>query len=353
MVRKFFSSCLAIIFVPIFVVTILVIGAKYDVFNPNFYLNVFDKSNFYTEVVQNLPNILGQSLTGGDNNAFGPLTGEDIASSIQESINPTWLKNNLQNTITSIFNYGSGKIYSIDVIIPLKDIKLSFINSISQKFNTKIAALPQCTDQQFQELQSKNLSPTSLNCIPSGTNIEKLENQFKNDLTSGDQSLMNTLPDNYNLNEQLNKNPLLLSNIKKAFSYSNTLFYVLLITSLLLLTIIALINMKNVSTMLKWISIPILISAILLLISAIFGNLILNSMASGFIIDSTAQVKSFIFNLIGTITKQFFSFYYYCSSILIILSIITIVIAIKISNKTKTLDNPKPEVNNNDIANKK
>lgn len=344
MARKIFSSCLAILFVPIFLVTIIVIGVKISAFNPNFYLSVFNKSDFYNQITQNLPSLLSQSFIEGDSvNAFNPLTGEDIAVSIQESINPTWLKENLQKIITNIFNYGSGKTYTIDAIIPLKDIKLSFIDNITQKFHEKISTLPQCTNQQVQEIQSQNLSSTALNCLPSGSNVEELEKQFKDSLISGDGSLINVLPDEYNLNEQFNKNPIILTNIKNAFNYSNIAFYILLTASLILIVIIALINMKNTSVMLKWISIPILISAIFVLISVLFGNLALNTMASGFIIDSTAQIKSLVYALIGTTTKQFFNFYYYCSAILIVLSVVMLIIAIKIGKNSDEVKNPQPE----------
>lgn len=329
MARKIFSSCLTILFVPFFLITILFIGAKLSIFNPNFYTKILDKTNFYTEICQSLPGALSQSFTQKDGStAFAPLTANDLASSLQESISPTWLKDNLQKSIIAIINYGSGKIYSIDIIIPLKDLKNSIIDNLSKKFNTKITGLPVCTDQQLQQLQSQNTNPLSQNCIPSGINIDEIKKQFNDGLTSGKDSLLTVLPDQYNLNDIFNKNPAILMNLKKFFDYSNLLFYILIIVSALLILIIALINIKNISIMLKWISIPLFIAAILFLLSTIFGNLILNSMTSNLALNLPQEIKSLVYSLIGTATNQFFSFYYYFCTILILLSVMLLIVAV-------------------------
>jgi hypothetical protein len=334
MLRKFFSSCLAILFVPILLTTIIAIGIKLSLLNPNFYLKIFDKSNSYTELIQTIPLNLSQTLQQGDSTTFGPLTQDDLMSSLQESISPTWLKNNLQKILFGVSDYGNGKTYSINEIILLKDVKNTFIESISKKFDNKITDLPTCTKEQAKNMPTENVDPISLSCLPNGTDIEKLKKQFKDELSGGDDSFLKNIPDQYNLSDIVNKNPLLSTNIKTVFGYSNIVLYSLITISTLLLLIITLINMKNISVMLKWISIPLLIVAILTLLTALLGNLSLGVIVNGSTFNlPSAEAKVLLYTIINIAIKQFFIFYYYCSGILMIFSITLLVIAIIISKK--------------------
>lgn len=331
MARKIFSTLFTLIFLPIFFITIMFFSLRFSLFNANFYKSTFTRANFYNELLSQDSASILKSLTQNGQNLLGPLSADDLGAAINQSVDQNWAKTEINTTFDQLLNYVTNKSAKISAIYNFADQKKKLIDNISAKLNEKINALPICTSSQLKELQNQDGGNAALSCRPAQMSAADFQNSLMEGLT-GKEGLFTKIPDQYNLGDIISKYSF-LNSAQRFYSFYNIGSWVALGVSLFLLLIIALINMKNIARMLKWLSIPMLIVSAPILIFSLFGNLLAPVLLSGYLITLSAVLKDLIRSIIQSASGQFFGSFEIIAGAVVLISIIMLIISSILNKK--------------------
>lgn len=338
MIRKFFSSLLVVILVPIFLIFLIALSAKFSILTPQFYQTAFQKADIYTKIVKDAAPALFNSIGGknGEGNGrfgLGPLGAEDISKVLEETVKPEWLQTQVEMGLTNFFDFATGKNKDLVIVIPLSEIKSKAVENLSQTFRNKIDSLPTCTAEELKKLQSQDKEGGfSFNCKPSGANSQNLEEMVMSSIT-GKEGLLSQLPNEYNVDEIILKKPGASEAISRFFTIFGMIFKALIIALGVLIFLLILINHKYILGAFKWLTIPIMISAAIVLTLSLFVHLLSAGLIGGYLTILPGELKSIAtFTAIDLIGQLFFKFELY-SGIAFGSALILLIIAIILSKK--------------------
>lgn len=328
--RKFFSNLFAFAFVPIFALFLIAAPIKYFLLNPDFYKTAFDKSDFYESITAVIPPAL-EAITKGNFKGFGPLTVADISQILRESVKPEFLKPQIENALDQFFNFAYKKSPAIKIVVPLGDLKKTVADNFNQSLHSKLESLPVCTPEQLQEFQSQ-ASGGVFNCKPEGIALGELEKAFSEGI-SGPEGLLTKLPDEYNATAALSKKPETLKQIQDFFSAFIIIFWILQIASALLLLLLALINLKYLPGMLKWVSIPAIVGSLPILVFGLAAKILTPAVAASFLTKLTPETKTLATSLISNFTASFASYFIIYSGITLAVAVVLLILGIILGKK--------------------
>jgi len=332
MLRKLFSSCFSILFVIIFLVALILLNLNLSILNVNNYKTAFQKSDFYNQILGKGVTYFISGMNQGGKSSFGPLTEQDITTTIKKSITPQWLQIQVDKIFDQSFNKITGKSTSINIVIPISDVKKSLSDNLTSILKIKVAGLPTCTAEQLKQINSnKDQNSYNFECIPSSMSTAEIENSLLDGIT-GKEGLLTKLPDQYNLGEIISKGPF-LDTAQRGIDIFRMVMWISLSVSIVLLLIILLMNMKYIPGMLKWITIPLLIVSISVLILGVIGYFSINSLVGGFTISLPNEFKVVIFDLIKSFSGNLFISMMSITGIIFLISVVVLIISIVLGKK--------------------
>lgn len=334
MARKILSCFFAVLFVPIFIILLIVFGIKSSVFSANFYKTTLQKSDIYNQLLDRSGSLLS-GMVGGESSrlGLGPINTDDLQKILKDSISPVWLKTQIENIPDKFFAFANGKNSTLDIIIPLTDIKKTLPENLSKVIKAKIETLPTCTSEQTKKLQSqKEGEPMSFDCKPQGMDVSQIESGLLESIT-GPKGLITNLPDQYDIGKIINQSPQTVPAIQRFFYFANIIFIILLIASVLLFVFIGLLNVKYLPGMLKWLSIPLLIASGAVLIFGFFGQVILMVLLGGYTTTLPAEMRTLVNSLIGVFSQNLSSHFKLIPGIILVLAIALLIVAIVLCKK--------------------
>lgn len=332
MLRKLFSTCFSVLFVVVFLITLILFGLNSGILNVNNFKSAFVKADFYNQIFDKGITYFLQGMTGQGSTGLGPISTDNITSTIKKSIPTDWLEKHVNNIFDQTFSFITGKSNSINIIIPVSEIKKSLSDNLSSTLKTKIDKLPNCTSDQMKQFNSQDTGNSfNFECKPSNMNTADLENSMLDGITGKD-GLITKLPDQYNLGEIMSKGNF-LSEVKRFVDLFRIGMWISLGISFILFAIIVLMNMKYIPGMLKWLTIPLLIVSIIALALGGIGYLTINSLVGGFTISLPNEFKVIIFDLIKSLTGNIFFGFELNAGIIFVISIVTLIVAISMQRK--------------------
>lgn len=332
MIRKIFSILFTLIFVPIFFIALILFSLRFSIFNANFYKYTFIKADLYNQVLDKNTASMLKGLTHDGANLLGPLSADDLSVVIKNTIDKSWAEEKINKTFDQALNYITGKSTNVSLILDLTDLKKKLNDNLATTLQNKLKSLPICTSEQLHEQQNQpGGEKFGFDCKPPTTNLNDLEKSITEGLT-GKEGLLTTISDQYDLGATMMKLPFFAS-AQRAFVFYNIGTWLALGLSLFLLLLIGLINMKNISRMLKWLGIPLLIVAGPMLFFALVGNFILPMLLSGYFMTLPTEVKVLVNILAKTASGQFFGYYEIVTGITVLIAISMLIISSVIHKK--------------------
>ncbi|MCL5795285.1 MAG: hypothetical protein M1338_02920 [Patescibacteria group bacterium] len=331
MCRKSVAVFLIILFVPIFILTVIGWSLKSTVLNPNHLSKQLDKNNIYDQVLNSAPKILLQTLSQGkDQPQQLPLNEQDIANAVKESVTRDWLKINAQLVISEVLNYLNGKSNQIQATIDLKQIKSGLEKFQITLLKAQVSTLPECTSS----TQTNNNN--DLNCRPKNMSVDQLLVEINKNPESKQENLASGIPDTWNIGTILNpqNGPSTLTPIRQFISFFNIGWIAAAITSAVLFILIALLIFKPLPSLLRWLATTLLIPGILLLSSAT-ANLIISAFIKGSTWNLPAGLSDLANKLVAAVLSGFANRITYISIGIILIAIIFYIIAVIIKPKIK------------------
>lgn len=335
--RKILAVLFILIFIPVFLITLVTFNAKSTILNPDFYKKQFSKEKIYSQLVNtSLPSLL-TGLFQGDKETF--INSEQLEVLVQETIKPEWLEAQITIILEGLSSYLKGKTATLEGKISLVELKKSLVPAFNKAMTEGWKDLPECTPEQMKNLERKDKDMTSLECLPPDFDAEELNQQ----LSLNEEDLgINQIPDDYDLNQLITgpqepgqKN--ILETIRKTLVYIKTGLYILVGLCLFLLIIIALLIWKPFSSILKWLATALLIPAGLLLIFALLSHFSSLAFIKGFLGTLPIQFLTLIDLLAATLIQPFFINLEIVSGIIILLAIIVFIVAHYLAKKNPVI----------------
>lgn len=330
-IRKFFSFIFALILVLVFLAFLLALGLKFSFLNQNFYKDAFRKADIYNALVTNAAPAVFSMV--GENASFGlgPLGTEEITKVLEETVKPQWLQGQVETAISNFFDFANGKNNDLNIVLALSEIKKSAAENLSGTFRAKMETLPTCTAEELKKLQSQNKEGGfSFNCKPSGASSQDLEEMVMSSVTGKD-GLLSQLPDQFNIGEAILKKPGANESILRFFTIFGMVFRALSIALGILILLLALINRKYWPGMLKWLSIPLMIPAAIVLVLAVIAQIVATALIGGYLTVLPGALKSLATTKAITLIAQFFWIFEFYSGIILVGLIIILILAIILS----------------------
>jgi hypothetical protein len=328
--RKFFAFLLLLIFISVFISTIITWNIKSTLLNEEFVKEELSKNQVYEFIHDEaFPNLIAE-LESEDIegvSATGVFTAKDFTSLLQNSISVKFLQTEAEEAIDNTYPFFLSQKNNFEITLDLETVKKSFGDSFTKLIKTKIKKLPACSESQLFEVD-ENTSTGEILCIPppltSGEIIKTL------DLSRLEKEILNELPDKlFITNERIitkSESSKLLSNLEWSDNYPQdtkdtlaeiregiTLFKlasnVLIVSSVIILILIAALRYGSVRSMTRWVGWALLLPSFLVLSTTLFVNLFLISSLSGFFsslfseifdLGSSSQDVQFIEFFIGS-----------------------------------------------------
>ena len=249
--------------------TLALFGMRHTLLNANYYKSALKQSGIYNEVLENGGSLIYEKISE-NNNIMGEIfSAKDISKIISSSISAQWLEEQTNKLIDEAVDYSLGKTQEFKFEIPLDQIKNTMLEGFISVFRDKFNTLPICTQSQIEAFELTGLSEV-VNCKPIGQSFAEIENSIRNN------DSLKVIPDNFNIGDYITQSPLIFSNIRNAVSTINIVFWSTAVVSFLLFLFIVLLNLTNISGLLKWTSIPLLIVSILFFIVVSIAKLMMS-----------------------------------------------------------------------------
>jgi len=345
MARKIFSFLFAFLFVPLFIIFLVLLNLKLTILSPVFYKSVLNETNIYTEIIAQAPNIIQEQMASqqGKEGEGGAVSQQaipqDFLEIAQKSISADWIKSQAEKIIDGVFDFANGKTKTLDITISLVEFKQTFITKFVAGVKEKGQALPQCTAEQTQKLQTEGQTSFLPECLPQGINVDESISQLTTQLQKG---LNDSIPNEFVFGKDFGD----LHNlevIQLAFQIFQIVLYSLLGISLLLLLFLFLLNKRKENKGLAWMAVPILIASTIVLL-LIFAGFFIFLVSSGLWLNQLSATLSPLVQKLVSIasTKLVFSFVLTAGSAFL-LSIILLILAHIIKKKYRKNEKQKTQ----------
>jgi len=239
---------LAVLFIPIFLITFALYNLKTTVWNVGFYKSEFMKIDLYSSVEKNMPEIIEQTL-GEEQKS------EELIQAVQNTVKADWLKNKIEQNLDNVFDWFYGKTDSLNIVISISDLRENFFVEMEETYNT----LPICTSKNIPEERSLQLT-----CRPPGKSFVEFKQEMES--SSGGEFLQD-----FTFNEKPQQNiPKFLATPGKS---ANLIFYILLGLSILILALLGIMAKDSLRSLFRWLGIPLAIPSFFLLILSLTGGI--------------------------------------------------------------------------------
>lgn len=249
---------------------------------------------------------------------------EEVGSIIKAAITPDQLQQETEKTIDAIYSYNSLQSDSINLTYELSLYKKNLAKAIEKAFVNKLDKLPKCSQNQLQDLYSRDNFEKLPSCIPTGISSEQALKEFKFDQKIS--SEIANLPDKIIITEkQISSSPKNtnlfksghspfagLTKVRENLSRFLGLVYPSTATTIIFLLIIVFLRLPSWRSVFTWVGISLIISGItvslialvLKLLPYLAGEPILNPFGLGS--EGIRLIKNILVALSAGFTNQIF-----------------------------------------------
>jgi len=261
--RTFFTALLALVFVPIFIISILVFNFQAVLLNKDSLKNSLEKTGFYQKIVPAVVRDVDiKSLSASY------LTKADILEPANKVLPPDSIKSEMEKTIVGVYPYLLSKTDRLDLEYDLTPYKKALSAQAQKIIKNKIKSLPVCRNSNSASQSSEALP----SCRSQDISIDELTNQTINNFNDSLDSLPNqiivtqsklkTIPPNSNI--KLNKTPEeLLKPLRSYLAKLPTVIGATLLILLALMILIVLLKWGSSKVIAKWVGWTLLVSSVL------------------------------------------------------------------------------------------
>jgi hypothetical protein len=326
MCRKTLAVFLAIIFVPIFITTIVFISLKSTLLNQNFINTQLNKNNAYTSVTNIALDVFQQQLAPQEESQTTNILFSNLSTIVKQKLPADYLKSQLEPVINGFFAYLKGTSSQFSQTIDLKPFKAAVSSATLQNLDEQLKNLATRKSQQ-------DYNSNTLNCIPANMSAQDIKDQWEKLIK--EKNFLQSIPDNLNVGTTNSPNSTqTLNQSKQFYNYLQIAFVVFLFISIILFICIGLLIFKPASSLLNWLATILLIPGTILFFS-VFGNYLVTMFLKGSSWNLPAETSAVLNNLIGSLIKGFIGNIAIYASILVVLAVIMYIISAIIKKRSK------------------
>ncbi len=285
--HKWLGVLLAILFVPIFIICFVLYNLKTTFFSTNFYKSEFRKINLYSQLVENIPELIGGFAADGQSQEFAQIA--------QKSIKAEWLQQEVEKNLDNIFGWFHGRKENFKIEVNLVPIKGEFEKKFFEQMEKEYNSLPECTGSESEmssesttgwELETipedsldetpKESSTMPFSCRPQGVTFEEFQKEMMSGSQDQESFQFNQFPDEYKFEKTPQEMaipgaPSFLTG--SPFKIFNWAFYILLFLTVGILALIGIMARKSLRSLFRWVGIPLAIPSFFLLAISVVARL--------------------------------------------------------------------------------
>jgi len=284
--RKFFAAILTLIFVILLPIALYAQSIKSTVFKPAFYKSELVKHSIYQKVLDEISRQLFASEMVESMGEIPLFSVDEVQGILEEIITPDWLQENVEMVIDKAFTWFNSDqdIQEVEIIISLVDLKNQAVEILNSTMTKKFDSLPECNPQDLERL-SEGFEGGST-CRPLGITADNLRQYIDItefiDILPDQLDVMGLLSGEVTFGEVEDENvqaPFEADEIFKmltewrrmihlAFLALNFLYVLLAVFFVLIIVLV----IKSVRSVIRWAGFNLLISGIILFISALLAR---------------------------------------------------------------------------------
>lgn len=264
--KSIVATTCAIIMIPIFALFIFSLTMKNTLINPNFYKTNLKAANTYDRILNEaIPSLIMDSGTP-DADVSNILVKKGIIYIIQKSIPATWVENETNSLIDTTTQYIANPNANQKIIVGLNEFK-SYIEEANDGLLILEQIIPSCKDAS-QSTEASKLLNVSIDCSSMTMNLDQIKANIKNFSVSLDKFSQTEI----DLSKKIESGLDTITQIQTFAKNIQSYYIGSIITLIILALIITIIKFKNIIALCKYLSLPISISALLVLITTFITN---------------------------------------------------------------------------------
>ncbi|MBX4201776.1 hypothetical protein KW803_02690 [Candidatus Saccharibacteria bacterium] len=188
--RKLLLGVLSFLFIVLLFATAFDVGFVKIASQPTTVKKLVAESRIYDSVI---PGLLEQTKTIDTNAGTIVVTDPAIQKVANQAISPTYIQQNTESAIDSIYKWLEGDTPQPDFKIDLAAVKTNFANGVATTVEQRLAALPACTVAQTTVItQNDQFDAVNATCLPKGTTAAQAAAQVRNSIAGGEALLDKT-----------------------------------------------------------------------------------------------------------------------------------------------------------------
>ena len=318
-------KCLAAFIVFLLFLTISGIIGFYQVqklTNPDFVIETLNESGIYNNL-EGLGDVLAQS-----DKEQSPQS-KIYFRALAKNVDPNWVQSQIEINLPLFTDYLSRKTPTFDVTFDLRKYKENLPASFREAITETSKELPTCKEGQPQ---TQDNFPT---CLPAGTTPEQIVSQISD---SDIQSMVNEIPNTYNLSDAVKNPEKTFYGPKLAFTIMNIGLIVLIVLTIIFLGLLAILGLSYWPAILRWIGLALVLPAGLNLLMDGIWQLIQASVQGEFLKGINPQVLPIVTPLIETLNQNLMKPGFLISGIIFGVGLILIILSYALPHPPE----PKP-----------
>ncbi|HEY5668317.1 MAG TPA: hypothetical protein VIR03_04105 [Candidatus Saccharimonadales bacterium] len=149
-------------------VTLLAFGALFSINqtlgSPGKLQSTLKKSGIYDTIAANIVQ-QATSQTGAKLDTSGQ---QALQKAVNSAVSPSYLEQQTNTVVQGIYNWMQGKTPNLSFSIDISSVKSQLVNGLADQASQRAATLPACTPQELRDMNTTNIDPFTVSCLPPG-----------------------------------------------------------------------------------------------------------------------------------------------------------------------------------------
>lgn len=299
------------------------------VVNPQYYKDIFTKSNTYEDLLEKgVPSVVMQA-TISDDAMMNMLARQGIVYVIKNSIPASWIQDKTELLIDDISQFIKNSKKNPEIVLQLHDID-SYLVQIGDGLTVLEQIIPSCADAKNTSDELKGLINVDIDCANMAVSLDDIKGQISKAKIAISQLEVAEV----NLTDEVQKGADFFTGVNQFANRVSGMYWWSLVIFILSLVVILLLQYKDIYKLIKYIAIPIAGSSGMVLLAALISKpSVLRSIDDNFHLETTQEMHDIIIRFLHTAVIDRYTSVITISSILLVISLAIFIVSILLHRK--------------------
>ena len=296
-INTFFSYLLAFLIIPTFICLAFFSTLHYTIFNPDFHKKNLIQTDAYNRLIQDgVPSVI-LSIKNENENIYDQLIRRGAILVFQKFVTNEWLQSQTEIVIDQGLAYLSTPGNPDKILSELKTFQTQYLPKASNLLSTVESSIPACEDKNNI---IKGLFP-AIDC----NNINYTLDQVREEVKSIRVQALNIEGQVNSYINQAETYIILFFALRNFISSLGTYIFILSLLVALYVIILAILQYRNISSMLKWLAAPFIIASVFTLLITLAIKNITSVTIESLALNINPEIDAIIRDILSVTSSNF------------------------------------------------